>query len=357
MGRERSDFEPPKRLEFKGDARTYFGIWLTNIVFTLLTLGIYSAWATVRTRRYFYGNTYLDGYAFDYTAKPTTILKGRAIAFAILLSVAIADYFVSGLGNLVWLAILPFIPWLLCRSLRFRARVTMWRNVRFHWRGSYGGVFVMYFLWPLVAIVSLGFLAPFAWRATRRYIGENLSFGRAGFSTDLPVGPFYNVWVAAGFSYLGLFVISLCVFLAISLLLTVGFDIRHISLDENVRIHAGATLIIVGSLFPLFIVPLLIKIGIRRPLLNGLSLQGGHRFSSNLSLGSLFGVLVINTLAIIVTLGFAYPWAAMRLWRIQAEAISVIPAGPLDSFIDQETMRGDVVSSEFAELEGFEFGL
>ncbi|PON14444.1 hypothetical protein C2W62_29035, partial [Candidatus Entotheonella serta] len=42
-----------------------------------ITLGIYNAWAKVRTRQYFYAHTLLDGHAFDYLANPIAILKGN----------------------------------------------------------------------------------------------------------------------------------------------------------------------------------------------------------------------------------------------------------------------------------------
>ena len=53
---------------FRGTGGEYFGIWIVNLALTVITLGIYSAWAKVRTRRYFYGNTYVAGHAFDYHA-------------------------------------------------------------------------------------------------------------------------------------------------------------------------------------------------------------------------------------------------------------------------------------------------
>ncbi len=47
--------------EFTGRGGEYFRIWIVNILLILLTLGIYSAWATVRKRLYFYGNIRLAG--------------------------------------------------------------------------------------------------------------------------------------------------------------------------------------------------------------------------------------------------------------------------------------------------------
>src|SRR5437867_9989841 len=76
--------------EFTGTAAEYFRIWIVNLFFTLATLGIYSAWAKVRKRRYFYGSTRLDGDSFDYFASPKAILTGPSIAVAFLAIYAFA---------------------------------------------------------------------------------------------------------------------------------------------------------------------------------------------------------------------------------------------------------------------------
>src|SRR6187402_1366842 len=67
--------------EFRGDGGEYFRIWIVNLLLTIVTLGIYSAWAKVRRLRYFYGNTYLDGHSFEFHGRPLAILKGRLIVF------------------------------------------------------------------------------------------------------------------------------------------------------------------------------------------------------------------------------------------------------------------------------------
>jgi uncharacterized membrane protein YjgN (DUF898 family) len=51
----------------------YFGIWIVNLLLSLVTLGIYTAWAKVRRLRYFYGNMR------RWTATPSTITQGRRV--------------------------------------------------------------------------------------------------------------------------------------------------------------------------------------------------------------------------------------------------------------------------------------
>lgn len=54
--------------EFFGKTMEFWGIWIVNGLLSIITLGIYSAWAKVRTHQYFYGNTELDGHRFSYLA-------------------------------------------------------------------------------------------------------------------------------------------------------------------------------------------------------------------------------------------------------------------------------------------------
>ncbi len=58
--------EQPLSFEFTGNAREYFRIWIVNTCLTLFTLGIFSAWAKVRKKRYLYSHTQLDGTPFQY---------------------------------------------------------------------------------------------------------------------------------------------------------------------------------------------------------------------------------------------------------------------------------------------------
>ncbi|MDR1854861.1 MAG: DUF898 domain-containing protein, partial [Azoarcus sp.] len=40
------------RLQFTGSGGEYFRIWIVNLLLSILTLGIYSAWAKVRREQY-----------------------------------------------------------------------------------------------------------------------------------------------------------------------------------------------------------------------------------------------------------------------------------------------------------------
>src|SRR5690606_21680940 len=78
-------------IQFHGQGGEFFGIWIVNILLSVITLGIYSAWAKVRTKRYFYGNTELAGDNFEYHATPIQLLKGRLVALLVVLVWAVTN--------------------------------------------------------------------------------------------------------------------------------------------------------------------------------------------------------------------------------------------------------------------------
>jgi uncharacterized membrane protein YjgN (DUF898 family) len=117
--------------EFRGDGTEYFKIWIVNIFLTLITLGIYSAWATVRNNRYFYGNTFVDGTSFSYLAKPLQILKGRIIAVVVFaLFVGLAGAFPLA-GAILYLILGFAAPYIYNQSLAFKMRNTSYKNIQF----------------------------------------------------------------------------------------------------------------------------------------------------------------------------------------------------------------------------------
>lgn len=74
---------PP--LRFHGTQRGVFpDLGRQSVAVRLLTLGIYSARGEVRLKRYLCSHTELDGSAFEFRTTPLAILRGRAMALALL---------------------------------------------------------------------------------------------------------------------------------------------------------------------------------------------------------------------------------------------------------------------------------
>src|SRR5882762_10043591 len=126
------------RPEFTGTAAEYFRVWIVNLFFTLATLGIYSAWAKVRKRRYLYGCTRLDGESFDYFASPKAVLRGRIVAVAIFVAYALAGEVYPPAHFAFWAIGALALPWLLVKALSFNARNSAYRGLRFDFEATPG---------------------------------------------------------------------------------------------------------------------------------------------------------------------------------------------------------------------------
>jgi uncharacterized membrane protein YjgN (DUF898 family) len=166
------------RFSFHGDGGEFFRIWIVNLVLSILTLGIYSAWAKVRTKRYFYGNTELAGDRFDYLASPIAILKGRIIAVALLGIYTVLSVFFVPVSYLVLALLLLVMPYVVMRSIRFNAVMSSWRGVRFGFGGDIIGAYKAVLLWPLFGFLTLGLGMPYAWYKQNQYLYNNYAYGK-----------------------------------------------------------------------------------------------------------------------------------------------------------------------------------
>jgi uncharacterized membrane protein YjgN (DUF898 family) len=89
----------PAPLAFTGSGAEYFRLWITNLLLTVVTFGIYSAWAKVRRTQYFARNTQLAGASFDFRGNPWVMLRGRLLALVLLVgyrSQALDDWLFVG---------------------------------------------------------------------------------------------------------------------------------------------------------------------------------------------------------------------------------------------------------------------
>ena len=186
------------RFTFTGSGREYFRIWLVNLCLTIVTLGIYSAWAKVRRLQYFDRNTRLGDAVFDFHGDPKAILKGRLLAVGLLAAYQYAFGFSRVVGAVVVCFLLVALPWLMRSALRFRLRNTSYRALRFDFDGSAAGAYLAYgpvmllFLVPSAIVAwnpanakwaglsgSLYFLWPWIHARIKNYQHANLCFGSA----------------------------------------------------------------------------------------------------------------------------------------------------------------------------------
>lgn len=180
---------------FKGKTAEYFGVWIVNLLLTIVTLGIYSAWAKVRRKKYFYHNTLIEDVGFDYHAKPMSILKGRMIAFAFFMGYSFSANISPVLPIAFMLILFIFLPWLVVRGSIFNARNSSHRGLRFDFVGTIGQAAKVFIVLPLLTFFTLGLIIPYISHEKSQFLVNNHHFGLSQFEMSRVVKQFYKVYL------------------------------------------------------------------------------------------------------------------------------------------------------------------
>jgi uncharacterized membrane protein YjgN (DUF898 family) len=324
---------PELSLEFRGSAHEYFRVWIVNLCLTLLTLGIFSAWAKVRKKRYLYSHTLLDGTPFQYLGQPIPILKGRLVAAVGFFAYYAASHFVTSALPYVLGAGVVLAPWLLIRSAAFNARYSAFRNMTFHFDGSYLEAAKRLYVWGLIpaAVIALifvsterllvllaayaAFAVSYPWwiRGLKKLIIDRTSFGGAHGQLDATGGQFFRIYCFAA-------VMVVLVIFAIGLLTFILASAEHVMLPATVTMYAG------------YLVALAYVQTHITNLVWGRTRLGPVRFQPSLRDRDVVSLYFTNLLAIVGSAGLATPWAVMRTVRYRIEHTQVLLDGDLNHF-------------------------
>ncbi len=349
-------------LSFTGSAGEYFRLWIVNVALTLVTLGVYLPWARVRTRQYFYGHTWLDGQNFEYRANPAALLRGYLLVGALF-----GLYSYASQRELYWLA-LPLIvlyvalyPWLVWRSLRFQAANTVHRGLNFSFHGTAGESYVAYGAANVAASIAGIFALPWAWFMQRQYQVRGLGYGQARGHFRGDVAPFYIIGLTSlGLSLAGGVVALLLgglvagAWSALNGELRAGADFEDLFSGPTVWIFAGVAYV---SFLLLYTVAWqYVRGATMRYVLNNAELGGVVRTGATFSPWGLVWLSVTNSLAQVVTLGLATPWAAVRRARFILAGVHVRTITDLDHFRGQAQQPGSALGEAASELLDIQVG-
>ncbi|KHT23136.1 YjgN family protein [Pectobacterium brasiliense] len=346
------------RVQFHGKAGEYFAIWLVNGLLTIITLGIYSAWATVRRRRYFYGNTEINGDRFDYHAQPIQILKGRLLVIAGIVLFYIVLAMSPTLGTILALAFAALIPIIVIRNWRYDAIMSSYRGIRFNYHCQTGRAYWVLLLCPILLL-----LAFYAILAVAMFIGmrsdspiiitlivlalvvpgfaavngimkmmqldfyvNNMFFGKTAFKAELTKAAFIKFalisllifipFLIAALSFMGSFIFTLYQ------IIMMGADSDTIAMMLLSNVF-NMVMMFVVALLGVLVSSSYLVVAQRNYLFNQTSLNGGVKLHSSMQTMSYMGLLITNSLITIFSLGWAAPVAEIRHARYIANATAV----------------------------------
>lgn len=327
----------------------YFGIWIVNTLLRIITLGLYSPWAKVRKRRFFYGNTLLNKANFDYLADPLAILKGWLIGVA-----AFGAYSLASNTNPIAAAVLMVLfvglfPWVVVRSHIFNMRNSSHRNVRFGFNADYRGAYRVFLWWQLLIPLTLGIMTPYVLYRQKRFLVENSFYGTTPFSFHATSKDYFRIFRPVFLlALLGAASIGAMFYLYCG---KTGTVIATSLLEAAPALALGATYIAV-----VFAIVVYLPTALANLTWSSTGI-GNHRFSLTLRIRDLLWIHFSSAIAVSASLGLLMPWASVRMARYTLGRLTLQGAGDLDYIMAAATAPTGATGEELGDVFGLDFGL
>lgn len=328
-----------QHFRFHGTASEYFGIWIVNILLTIVTLGLYSPWAKVRRLRYFYGNTEFVQRRFDFTGVPVKILMGRLIALGLYFAISIASN-LSTTATLVGLLILYLaVPWLIRATLRFNARNSKFGNARFYFGGTNKEAYWTFIKAILIYILTLGIFFPVLVWLYKRYCFDHLYAGQLKFKLNATWGDYMKAMYVPLFIFMG-FLVAVMIF---------GIGSSFTNLGNPGVLSSLIGWIVAIYLFGFFIIFPLMQARIFITTWNNTSISRSQ-FKTDCTQWHYTWILVTNWIARILSLGLLTPWAAIRLYRYQVESLTLNLRNDPDMMMNRAQQDHSALAEEISDI-------
>lgn len=332
----------PLLLSFSGSGAEYFRIWIVNLLLSVATLGIYSAWAKTRRLQYFYRNTHLAGASFDFRGDPKAILRGRLIAVALLGAYHYAFGFSRTTGLVIVGLLLLGLPFMMRSALRFRLSNTWYRGLPFGFNGGIGKAYLVYLL-PIALVVVPSALAalaldprllggffllyllwPLMHGAMRSYQHRHLVYGDRQASFPLSFARLAVPYLWGCLIVIGVVIVVVGVLGILFAILTgMGKNGADALGGPILGFFVGMGLVYLS----LLLVGPFVTVRINNRAWSATSFPGVH-IDCRMKVWSYFKLQFVNVLLILLTLGLFRPFAAVRTWRYRVEHLRIeAPAG------------------------------
>ncbi len=244
-------------------------------------------WARAKSLRYVYGQTTLNNERFNFAGTGNEMFRGfiKLILFYIvimavymMLLLVVKSVFLAIL--FIYLAIFAIIPFAIHGSFRYKMSRTSFRGIRFGYRGNRNELVKNFIKWILLTIVTLGIYGAWMQMNLRRYTMGNIRYGDVEFSYD---GNGRD-WFWLNFKGYLLTIITLGIY---SFWWQSNVFAYYI---DNVKMTKGEQQI---------------------------------KCRSVATGGGFFGLLFVNLLLIVFTLGFGKAWADMRIQKFICDNIKL----------------------------------
>ncbi len=300
------------QLNFIGNGSSFFSIIAINWLLTAITLGFYYPWAKEKKLKYLYGSTTLNNDHFQFLGTGKEMFKGyiKALVLMVVLFAIFIGIVEKGHPNLatlvLYLSLAAILPFAIHGTYRYRMSKTIWRGIRFGYRGDRNELVRNFFTWVFYTIISFGIYAAWFTVNLRNYIFNNIRLGDIEFKSKAKGDDYF--WLNVRGYFFTIFTLGIYMFWW------------------------------QANLFNFYI--------------NNLSLEKGEQtieLRSTATAGGFFKLIIVNLLIIVFTFGFGYAWAVTRTLKFITSNIQLEGDIDLDTVFQTEASYNDATGEDISD--------
>ncbi|MBA2405401.1 MAG: DUF898 family protein [Bdellovibrionales bacterium] len=270
-------FPPPAKsydFSFKANTSELYMLIIKNIVFTILTLGLYIPYARTNLRKFIWKSSTLNSFPFLFKGDPSSLLKSYLmllVVFVVMSGInhAITVYIVKGditlsivQGVASYVMLFVLFTWAKYGAYSYLVNQTSYRSVNFKMKkGGAKDHLLSSIVGTIVTALTLGIYYPFMANTLEKIRWNRTQYGTSPLKYTAENGDYAKLWFVGFF----LSVLTLGFYYAWFAVSLHKFKLRHLKF-------------------------------------------GTAKFSSNATGGGYFWVLIKSSLLLILTLGLAAPF-------------------------------------------------
>jgi len=375
--------------EFRGTAREYFKIWIVNIALTLLTLGVYSAWAKVRSLRYIYGNTYINNSNFEFNAEGKKIFLGRIVIISFyILFLLFSDYLVMykiAAGILV--IFLLILPWLIRQAISFKLKSASYRNIPFKLHAKARSFYFLIVIaivsivalsalivaadkfsgHEMAALVGLSFylllflvIMPLLYRRYKLLVIKNSSYANEFFNFTATKKDTIYVFVKMFFLSIGIFFIIASVSILAAGIINSTLEYLQYHKIEISRANLYLKYIVMFSFVLLYLFISGLYKGINDGYLSNFTRDYTEikdaKFKGEINPMTLGFISATNSIFLLFSLGLLYPWTKLRYLKYKIEN-TYLAYSDYDKFVSSGYEKFNPIGEETLDFFDIDIGV
>lgn len=344
MNHQSFEFRPAadSAFRFTGSWREFAPIAFSNLLLTIVTLGIYRFWARARERRYLWSRTEFIDDTLEWTGTGAEMFKGFLLVLVLLLpallflqfgfqALIVRQQFVLAFSvmGVIYIGFFFLTGVARYRALRYRLSRTWWHGIRGGgepggW--AYGGA---YLLRMAAGASALGLLIPWAMASLWNRRWSAMSFGPHRFEAEADFSPLMGRWIL-------MLVSPFLLMIAGGLIGAVFFGLGAFSALSPEGGVVAAVLFVIGLYAGFFILGIGYWAKFLREVI-GHTRLGGLEFSFTARSTDWLKLFLGNIGLVIVTLGIGFVFVTYRNWAFFVRHLEASGTVELDELTQSQT--------------------